>query len=200
MIVRHGKTEQAILKILHQHKVMMLDKVLSIGEPDCTRNELLFAVDTPEPQAADRARSKGEHLSTHRQSTGAIMKLGSQPTVPWTYLASPTVTQTYHSSHGEGLENVGISNPDRVVRLHHVSENLRSADFRHFPHTRHSNLPGTMRSGNPKYGSGEHFLPFPYSNQRGRILCETRHGPLIATALHLPLLPGPSLISMRIYV
>ena len=45
MIVRHGKTEQAILKILHQHKVMMLDKVLPIGEPDCTRNELLFTVD-----------------------------------------------------------------------------------------------------------------------------------------------------------
>ena len=45
MIVRHGETEQVTLKILHQHKVMMLDKVLSIGEPDCTRNDLFFAVD-----------------------------------------------------------------------------------------------------------------------------------------------------------
>lgn len=45
MVVRHGETEQAILKILHQHRVMMLDEVLTIGEPDFTWNELFFAVD-----------------------------------------------------------------------------------------------------------------------------------------------------------
>ena len=128
------------------------------------------------------------------------MKLEPQSAEPWTYLDSPTVTQTLRSCDCGGPEQIDISKADQVVRLQDVSEHLRSADFRHVPHTRHGNLSGTMTSGNPKYFGGEHLLPFKRFNQRGRILCETRHGPLIATALHLPLLLRTSLISMRTYV
>jgi hypothetical protein len=45
MVVRHGETEQAILMMLQQHRVMMMDEVLTIGEPDITWSELFFAVD-----------------------------------------------------------------------------------------------------------------------------------------------------------
>lgn len=45
MVVRHGETEQAILRMLQQHRVMMMDEVLTIGEPDITWSELFSAVD-----------------------------------------------------------------------------------------------------------------------------------------------------------
>ncbi len=45
MVVRFGETEQAVLGMLQQHRVMMLDEVLTSGEPDFTWNELFFAVD-----------------------------------------------------------------------------------------------------------------------------------------------------------
>ncbi len=93
------------------------------------------------------------------------MKLGPQPVEPWTYLDSPTVTQTLRACDCGGPEQIYISKADQVVRLHDVLEHLRSADFRHFPHTRHDNLPGTMTSGNPKDLNGEHLLPLKCANQ-----------------------------------
>ncbi len=127
------------------------------------------------------------------------MKLASQPMVPWAYLDSPAVTPTWHSCRCEGPGNVGIGKTERVVRLHNVSEELRSAGFRHFPHSKYGDLSGTVVDSNPKYSGSEQLLPLTCSNQTDRILYETRHGSLIATALHLPLLPEPSLISMRLY-
>ncbi len=127
------------------------------------------------------------------------MKLGPQSAGPWTYLDSPTVTQTLRSCDYGGPEQIDISKADQVVRLQDMSEHLRSADFRQVPHPRHGTLHGTMTSGNPKYFSGEYLLPFKCSNRRGWILCEIRRGPQLATALYLPLLLEPSLISMRIH-
>ncbi len=45
MAMRHRETEQTILKMLQQHRVMMMDEVLAIGKPDITWSELFFAVD-----------------------------------------------------------------------------------------------------------------------------------------------------------
>lgn len=127
------------------------------------------------------------------------MKLGPQSAGPSTYLDSPTVTQTLRSCDYGGPEQIAISKADQVVRLQDVSEHLRSADFRQAPHPRHGTLHGTMTSGNPKYFSVEHLLPFKCSNRRDWILCEIKPGPLLATALYLPLLLRLSLISMRTY-
>ena len=45
MVARHSDTEQAVLKMLQQHNVMMLDDVLAIGHSDFEWNELFLAVD-----------------------------------------------------------------------------------------------------------------------------------------------------------
>ncbi len=45
MAAQFSETEQAVMGMLQQHRVMMLDEVLTIGEPDFTWNELFLAVD-----------------------------------------------------------------------------------------------------------------------------------------------------------
>ncbi len=118
------------------------------------------------------------------------MKLGSQPIVPWAYLDSPAITPTWHSCRCEGPENIVIGKADRVIRLHDVSDDLRSAGFRHFPHTKYGDLSGTIVDSNPKYSGGVHLLPLTYFTQTDRILCETGHGSLIATACTFPCFPN----------
>ena len=45
MATRHSDTEQAVLKMLQQHTVMMLDEVLMTGQPDFTWSEVFLAID-----------------------------------------------------------------------------------------------------------------------------------------------------------
>ena len=45
MVARHSDTEQAVLKMLQQHNVMMLDEVLMTGQPDFTWSEVFLAID-----------------------------------------------------------------------------------------------------------------------------------------------------------
>ena len=45
MATRHSTTEQAVLKMLQQHNVMMLDEVLMTGQPDFTWSEVFLAID-----------------------------------------------------------------------------------------------------------------------------------------------------------
>ncbi len=45
MATRHSDTEQAVLKMLQQHNVMMLDEVLMTGQPDFTWSEVFLAID-----------------------------------------------------------------------------------------------------------------------------------------------------------
>ena len=45
MVARHSDTEQAVLKMLQQHTVMMLDEVLMTGQPDFTWSEVFLAID-----------------------------------------------------------------------------------------------------------------------------------------------------------
>lgn len=45
MATRHSDTEQAVLKMLQQHNVMMLDEVLMTGQLDFTWSEVFLAID-----------------------------------------------------------------------------------------------------------------------------------------------------------
>ena len=45
MATRHSNTEQAVLKMLQQHNVMMLDEVLMTGQLDFTWSEVFLAID-----------------------------------------------------------------------------------------------------------------------------------------------------------
>lgn len=45
MATRHSDTEQAVLKMLQQHTVMMLDEGLMTGQPDFTWSEVFLAID-----------------------------------------------------------------------------------------------------------------------------------------------------------
>ena len=45
MAMRHRETEQTILKMLQQHRVMTMDEILAIGKPAITWSELFSAVD-----------------------------------------------------------------------------------------------------------------------------------------------------------
>ena len=45
MATRHSDTEQAVLKMLQQHTVMMLDEVLMTGQLDFTWSEVFLAID-----------------------------------------------------------------------------------------------------------------------------------------------------------
>ena len=61
MATRHCDTEQALLKMLQQHKVMMMDEVLMIGQPDFTWCEGFLAI--------DRLSRKQEIMLARRGST-----------------------------------------------------------------------------------------------------------------------------------
>lgn len=61
MATRHSDTEQAVLKMLQQHNVMMLDEVLMTGQPDFTWSEVFLAI--------DRLRRKQEIALSRRGST-----------------------------------------------------------------------------------------------------------------------------------
>lgn len=45
MAMRHRETEQIILKMLQQYRVMTMDDILAIGKPAITWSKLFFAVD-----------------------------------------------------------------------------------------------------------------------------------------------------------
>lgn len=77
MVARHGDTEQAVLKMLQRHRVIMMDEVMTKGQPDFTWSEIFLAIDRLSRKQLTGSHSDEKLFDALTRKAGSLRNMAS---------------------------------------------------------------------------------------------------------------------------